>query len=55
MLPVVVTLIGNGYISYCCNVLLKDTCHQLEHSLEVNTAIDDPMHALEDAETRQRG
>jgi CHASE3 domain sensor protein len=55
ILPVIVALIGSGYISYRYDLLLNDTRHMVEHSLEVATAINGLMRSLEDAETGQRG
>jgi CHASE3 domain sensor protein len=55
LLPIIVAVLGSGYVSYRYNRLLVETRSLVDHSLEVTTAINDLMVSLEDAETGQRG
>jgi CHASE3 domain sensor protein len=55
LLPIVVAVVGSGYITYRYNALLTDTRKHVAHSLEVTTAIDDLLIDLVDVETGQRG
>lgn len=55
LLPIVIAVVGSGYITYRYNVFLRETRLLVDHSLKVTDAIDDLMLLLQDAETGQRG
>jgi CHASE3 domain sensor protein len=55
LLPIVVAVVGSGYITYRYNALLTETRTHIADALMVTTAIDDLMLGLVDAETGQRG
>lgn len=55
LLPIVIAVVGSGYITYRYDMLLTETRRLVDHSLEVSAAIDGLMISLEDAETGQRG
>ncbi len=54
-MPIVVTVLCGGYVSYRYNLLLNETRQMVDHSLEVAGGIDSLMLDLQNLETGQRG
>jgi methyl-accepting chemotaxis protein len=55
LVPIVIAVVGSGYITYRYNLFLTRTRLLVDHSLKVTDAIDDLMLTLQNAETGQRG
>jgi methyl-accepting chemotaxis protein len=55
LLPILIAVVGSGYITYRYDLFLTETRLLVDHSLKVTDAIDDIMLTLQDAETGQRG
>jgi methyl-accepting chemotaxis protein len=53
--PILIAVVGSGYITYRYNVFLRETRLLVDHSLMVTDAIDDLLITMQDAETGQRG